>query len=84
MFALIAVAGAFVVGAVCFGYGKQYGQALEQNIVARSLALYRRDVGAVDAKVGAVLLYLPSAYRRAFRAVVDEVDQIAVDAKKAL
>lgn len=64
--------------------GKEYGSAVEQQAVARVLAEYHNLNAGTSAFVARILGSLKRDYRRAYDAVVDEVDQLDRDLKKAL
>jgi len=71
---------------IAFGFymGADHGRAAEQLLVARVLAEYRNVDAASAVFVARILGSLKRDYRKAYLAVVDEVDQLERDLKKAL
>jgi hypothetical protein len=86
MDAMSGLISAFVLAALAatFYGGVRYGRSAEQYVVAAVLARYRHVDAAAGVAVTSLLLRLKGSYIRAYTAVVDEVDQIAAETKKAL
>jgi hypothetical protein len=70
--------------AVIFYCGSKYGKAIEQEAVAKVLADYRRISAEATMVVEVLLTHLGTEYRNAYTYVVDKIDQVEIDLRKAL
>ena len=82
----VAVVGsiALVLTLAIYSLGRSHGADVEREVVAKVLAEYRQLDSFASNHVSSILVKLPAEYRLAFMKIVDEIQQIAINARKAI